>query len=305
MSIFQSLARLFGNHASQVKAQPSGVSSKPAYLDSAGRRRRIDVPYLLPKDDQEIQRLDYQHYILRQALHGNIAAPLPADIQHGHILDVGCGTGRWGSEIAALYPQAQIIGLDLEDSTHMNSKPTNYQFVQGNILQRLPFNDRSMDYVHQRLLVAAIPSLKWPWVIQELIRVTKVGGWVELVEMGDGFKNEGPATQQFMNWFARLSQMRGIDMAIVSHLDLPLQQAGMINVNQQVINIPVGAWGGRLGDLLARDMLSGWPSLQPLCEEHLQVPKSAFEQIISQLSDEWNRRQTSYEVYVTYGQKVV
>ncbi|GHO67990.1 hypothetical protein KSC_068820 [Ktedonobacter sp. SOSP1-52] len=275
-----------------------------AYVDGAGRRRRTDVPYLLPKDDQEIQRLDYQHYILRQVLQGNISAPFQLETQQGYVLDVGCGSGRWASEVATSYPHLQVIGLDLEEAnSKASSRPLNYQFTQGNVLEKLPFPDESMTYVHQRLLVAAIPAAKWPWVVQELARVTRRGGWVELVEMGGGFVREGAATQQFMAWFRQLSQMRGIDLEVMGRLDVLLQQAGLHHVQKKTLNLPVGSWGGRMGELLARDMLSGWPSLQPLCQQYLNIPKETFDAVIASLEAEWNSHQTEYEVYVVYGQK--
>jgi ubiquinone/menaquinone biosynthesis C-methylase UbiE len=45
-----------------------------------------------------MNRLDFQHFILRQAFKGNYAAPIrnPA-----RILDVGTGTGRWATEMRA------------------------------------------------------------------------------------------------------------------------------------------------------------------------------------------------------------
>jgi hypothetical protein len=41
-----------------------------------GRRYLADAPYMLPSDDAEINRLDFQHYLLRYALRGNYLAPI-------------------------------------------------------------------------------------------------------------------------------------------------------------------------------------------------------------------------------------
>ena len=80
-------------------AQPA--TSAPA----GGRQRRLfgreytaDVPYALPSDLGEMNRLDFQHYLLRQAFKGIYAAPIGAPRD---ILDVGAGTGRWAKEMAA------------------------------------------------------------------------------------------------------------------------------------------------------------------------------------------------------------
>jgi methylase of polypeptide subunit release factors len=75
-----------------------------------GRRYLADAPYLLPADDREINRLDFQHYMLRYALRGNYLAP----VAHPQsILDVGCGTGRWALEMAREFPHANVVALDI------------------------------------------------------------------------------------------------------------------------------------------------------------------------------------------------
>ncbi len=145
----------------------------------AGRRHVTGVPYALPKDEKEVNRLDFQHYIYRNVLRGNFLVPLdnPASI-----LDVAAGTGIWGKEIAQQFPLARVVGLDLENLKASGSVPANYEFVRGNLLERLPFRDDAFDFVHQRLVLAsAVPFERWMDVFRELLRVTRPGGWLELV----------------------------------------------------------------------------------------------------------------------------
>ena len=79
----------------------------PTFL-LGGRQLVRGVPYLLPKDLEEGNRLDFQHFILRYALQGNYATPLRS---HSSILDVG--TGIWAREMAQVFPGANIVGLDV------------------------------------------------------------------------------------------------------------------------------------------------------------------------------------------------
>jgi|ERR1019366_8596813 ubiquinone/menaquinone biosynthesis C-methylase UbiE len=233
-------------------------SDQQVYYDEDGRRHRGDAPYLLPKDDKEIQRLNYQYFILRQVLKGNTFAPVDHLLtKGGNVLDVGCGTGRWGNEIATTYPRTQVIGFDLEDTPRTLSTPLNYQFQCGNLLHGLPFAAQQFHYIHQRLLVAAIPVDKWPWVIEELRRVTHPEGWLELVEMGNTFHQTGPATKQFLAWWVNICTSQGIDASKMSQLDSLLTQSGFLHVQTKTITIPVGNWGGRIGNLLAQNLLAG------------------------------------------------
>jgi ubiquinone/menaquinone biosynthesis C-methylase UbiE len=274
-----------------------------AYLDEDGRRYRGDVPYLLPKDEKEFERLDYQHFILRRVLKGNTFAPVhPLLRKPCHVLDVGCGTGRWGCEIAAAYPQTQIIGFDLEGISRMVPTSPNYQFCQGNLLDGLPFATQQFHYVHQRLLVAAIPLDKWLWVVRELRRVTYPGGWVELVEMGNTFHQAGPATKQFLAWWDAISVSKGIDASKMSQIGQFLERCGFSHVRSKTETLPVGSWGGRLGNLLAQDFLAGWSSIRPLVHSLLKVPPVQFDVAIGQLATEWNMYRTTYEIYFACGQ---
>ena len=271
-------------------------------LDEDEQHQRADVPYLLPKDEKEMQRLDYQHFIFRHILQGNTFAPVDALLKHGGtVLDVGCGTGRWGCEIASTHTHASVMGLDLEDVPRRASMPLNYQFRRGNVLDGLPFPAQHFQYTHQRLLVAGIPLVKWPSVVGELRRVTVPGGWVELIEMGTTFHQVGPATQQFLAWWASISATRGIDASKVAGIDTLLHGAGCSAVQAKTEMVPVGSWGGRLGNLLAQDILAGWPNIKSYAHTLLGVSTDTFDDVINRLETEWNTHQTRYEVYFACG----
>jgi SAM-dependent methyltransferase len=271
-------------------------------MDEDGRRHRADAPYLLPKDEQEIQRIEYQHFVFRSILKRNTFAPVDALLKEGgNVLDVGCGTGRWGSEIASTYQQTQVIGFDLEDVPRTASMPLNYHFQRGNLLDGLPFAAQQFQYVHQRVLVAGIPLEKWPFVVEELRRVTSPGGWVELVEMGTTFHQAGPATKQFLAWWAAISGTRGIDASKVAGIGTLLQHAGFSSIQTKTATIPVGSWGGRIGNLLGQDILAGWPNIRPLAHRLLNIPPDTFNEVIERLENEWNTSQTQYDVYFACG----
>ncbi|WP_141727649.1 class I SAM-dependent methyltransferase [Thermogemmatispora onikobensis] len=95
--------RLCATNASANATAPKPSVVSPSHDETtlpsfaASRHYLDEQPYLLPKDLGEVNRLDFQHYILRAALHGNYLAPIE---QPRRILDVGCGTGQWAFELA-------------------------------------------------------------------------------------------------------------------------------------------------------------------------------------------------------------
>ncbi|MGH2503295.1 MAG: class I SAM-dependent methyltransferase, partial [Ktedonobacterales bacterium] len=208
-----------------------------------GRRFVADAPYMLPKDDAELNRLDFQHYMLRQALSGLYAPPLAAPRD---VLDVGCGTGRWTLEMAQLFPRARVVALDLVAPPESPGRPPNCQFVEGDVLRGLPFADSSFDFTHQRALLGAIPEAAWPGVGRELARVTRAGGWVQLIEPAPAPQG-GPGMNALAHWAQQASMRRGINTTVGARVGEYLRAAGLRDVYTREIEIPMGGRAGRMG----------------------------------------------------------
>jgi SAM-dependent methyltransferase len=260
---------------------------------------------MFPADNQEINRLDFQHYLLRHAFRGNYAAPIkdPATI-----LDVGTGTGRWAREMAMQFPRANVIGFDIatpgEVDQRMDIRPENYVFVQGNVLDGLPFPDASFDFVHMRLMVLALPADRWPFVVRELVRVTRPGGWVESVEYG-GEKNGGPAIEQLMRWGTQAGALRGIDTSYSTRVGELLRAAGLAHVRTHELDIPLGAYGGRIGMMNGVDLLTAMKALSSLYLEHGITTAQEFERTIQAAQAEIDSPQyrTVSPFYIAFGQR--
>ena len=92
----------------------SVTSSIRAYRHENGRRYHAykDGSYMVPNDELENDRLDFQHAMFQRTLDGKLhVAPIPQDVQN--VLDVGTGTGIWAIDFADEYPSARVIGTDL------------------------------------------------------------------------------------------------------------------------------------------------------------------------------------------------
>lgn len=217
-----------------------------------GRDYVENSPYVLPKDEQEIDRLDLQHYVYRYMIRNNYLAPIK---NPGRVLDVGCGTGRWAIEIAKSFPAADIVGLDiLKPTLDATQRPRNVLFLQRDVLKGLPFTEQTFDYTHMRFLVGALPISDFQNVVNEMSRVIKPDGWVELVEPGT-LNNAGIGLQTLWNWLMELGSRRNIDFGGKKRLDGFLREAGLINIAYKEVTFPLGDYAGQVGHLAAKNVL--------------------------------------------------
>ena len=294
----------------QSAEQPKQQGAAVALV--GGRLRTRGIPYVMPRDASEINRLDFQHFLLRSALRGNYAAPIthPRDI-----LDVGTGTGRWAIEMAQVFPRANVIGLDVNlpvvdeqaTATGVEARPDNYAFVAGNILEGLPFPDQSFDFVHMRLLVSALPHDQWQRVITELARVTRPGGWVESVET-TLMEGGGPALAQIISWGEPVMARRNIQMQDGARVAEYMTAAGLVNVNARRLELPcgrAGGHGGRVGAMVATDYMTGAKAFAGLIVAQGLATQAEVDDVLTRAVAELDSRHITVvaPIYFAYGQR--
>lgn len=100
------------------------------------------------------------------------------------ILDIGCGTGEITSRLAALFPQATAIGVDVIDA-HLALARDRYaslgdrvQFTHGDAFE-LAYPAASFDLAVCRHVLQAVPQPER--IIAEMVRVTRPGGHVHIL----------------------------------------------------------------------------------------------------------------------------
>ncbi|KAI8804341.1 S-adenosyl-L-methionine-dependent methyltransferase [Cladochytrium replicatum] len=240
------------------------------------------APYVLPNDIKEGSRLNLQHHLIRQLYGGpNYAGVSEADLRKGiNVLDVGCGTGIWLAEMNRDFPSGRYFGVDITSTAWAETfqeiaGPNEINLVQANVMERLPFDDNTFDYVHQQLLVFGVPDAKWPGVIAELHRVLKPGGILHLVEITTLFSNYGTPSQlekDMRRLSTGLFQARGFNVNIAQELPgFVRNHGGFDKISVAPKEVPCG-WGGEIGQLWMMDMSKALVSLKPFMAPALGIP---------------------------------
>ncbi len=279
----------------------------------AGRRIANESAYALPNDLTESERLNLQHYVIRFAMRGNYVVPFwRMNTRPKDILDVACGSGRWGAEMAYEFPEANVVGIDIvaPDATSPSvtlgrpTAPDNYVLLQGDVRQGLPFPDNSFDFVHMRFLVVAIAAADWPALVREVVRVTRPGGWIELVDTVMRDAVGSPEHQQFFAWFSKMTATRGYDVAAGEHIAERLHAAGLANIKSYRLDVPIGDWGGRIGTLMRLDVEAAVTGIIAPLTQYKMATLEEAQAVQRGMSEAMKTYRGSIQpFYVAYGQK--
>ncbi|KAG1176646.1 hypothetical protein G6F70_003379 [Rhizopus microsporus] len=159
--------------------------------------------YWLPKDDGEQKRLTGQHFIFKK-LFGGVSEVL--DFEKGvTILDAECGSDVWVMDMIHDHPNCTYYGCDIADT------------------------DNAFDFVHMRLFIAALREDEWPAAINEVLRVAKPGGMIQLME----YVSKQPKDTSCLNYKVIIA-FRDICTSIGQNSDIGADLEHMLSIHSNL-----------------------------------------------------------------------
>ncbi|KAF9011508.1 hypothetical protein BDZ89DRAFT_1104406 [Hymenopellis radicata] len=228
------------------------------------------VKYILPSDETERERLDFQHRFLTRKLCDGylIFAPNAALKKDLQVLDSATGTA----------PGANFIGIDIQD-----------RLFPAVTLENASFSVHSVfDLVNQRLLMAALGEEQWKIALHEVHRVLVPGGYVQFVE-GSRLDNMGPASEACHKVFSKLLGARNLNSNIAELLPAMLRDAGFRNVWSETRSFPLGKWGGEDGLIHADLIIRAFSALRgPVLSLGLVANEAEYDALLEPVRKEWD-----------------
>ncbi|KAI8810040.1 S-adenosyl-L-methionine-dependent methyltransferase [Cladochytrium replicatum] len=271
------------------------------------------APYVLPDDVREGSRLNMQHYLVREEFRVNYLGVTKEDLLRGlSVLDIGCGTGIWLAEMNRDFPKGTYHGVDISATawaeTFNELSAGKINLTKANILEGLPFEDNTFDYVHQQLLVAGLPQAHWPNVIAEIRRVLKPGGVIDLVEV-DGVFHHTTTPSKLQEDFSRVVTQsllaRGINIRIANDLaSLVRADSGFDKINEVIKESPCG-WGGELGELSKQNARLGFLGMKPFMSVALGVKPDDWEATVETVLEDHAKSKAYGRCVRVTGRKIV
>jgi len=145
----------------------------------------------------------------------------------------------------------------------------------------------------------------WKSVIRDLVRVTRPGGWIELVECLYRFGSEGPATAHLRGLGQQLARAQGMDAsgAVADALDEYLSQAAATDIQRREVDLPVGEWGGEVGSLMASDARSFFIRLAPFMAATFDIARYEYLEHVQAMQLEWEEHHTTVGYVIAFGRK--
>ncbi|MCL6647056.1 MAG: methyltransferase domain-containing protein [Chloroflexi bacterium] len=150
---------------------------------------------------------------------------LYGDAPPRRFLDIGTGTGTTAIVCAELFPETEVIGIDLSAPYIRFAREwakrrglTNVQFYQQNAQQTV-FPDASFDAVHFTYVLHEMPVEDARKILRELYRLTTPGG---RLSMFDGLY---PDTEEERQRKAQFSKITGIEPYLGEYMKLNVEKA--------------------------------------------------------------------------------
>ncbi|CAG8564601.1 10417_t:CDS:2 [Ambispora gerdemannii] len=272
-----------------------------------GRVFRMDNKrYPMPCDAPEKKRLHMQHYIFKEVWNGNFSSPIHERLKQGmRVLDSGCGVGSWTLDMANEYPASTFVGVDVIEVAPINIRPSNAELLQFNLLNGILFPNETFDFIYQRFLWAAFTESQWITLVDELIRVTKTGGWIELTEFQAKIYNPGPIAKKLSDAAQQHLSLNGINPKI--HLQIPKIMADtnkFTSIESIEKIIPLGNWQETSrGIKVLETIAGGLKSLQVALKMVLGVDNYEYEKMLKQFIVEGSKYKMYIKVFCFYGMK--
>lgn len=144
---------------------------------------------------------------LQRAVGVQLLARLPVQLAPQRWLDLGCGTGHFSRVLAARFPQAEGVALDLAEGMLRHARPLGgaQRFVAGDA-ENLPLRDGCVDLIFSSLAVQWCAD--FAGVLSEARRVLRPGGVLAFTSLCVGTLQELRDSWQAVDGFVHVNRFR-------------------------------------------------------------------------------------------------
>jgi len=214
-----------------------------------GRRYQAlrNKEYLIPADDTQFEAYEAGHLcaLILESRHDNpfFRAPIP---DPKNILDIGTGKGTWAIDVADMFPNATVRGVDLFPPP-VSWVPPNCVLEVDDVQQEWTWHDK-FDLIHMRIMIGSFDEREWERLYKQCYDNLKPGGWIEQLEVSPVIQTDDgslPPDNILNDWGPNMlgcGQRAGRGCDTFDTMTTKIQNAGFTNVHQKLYKWPIGPW---------------------------------------------------------------
>ncbi|CAG8717708.1 S-adenosyl-L-methionine-dependent methyltransferase [Gigaspora rosea] len=304
--------RIFNQYKNYDELDINEVSSilLEQYEIIGGRKflKTDEANNFMPSDEMELRRMDIMHVLTRYSWKGNFSAPVEEILKNGKatVLDAGCGTGCWVLDLGHDFPNSTFVGVDIQPCgfPSVNQRSPNIGFLEYNLLNGIPFPDKTFDYVHMASMWTALTKQQYMNVIHELVRVTKNNGWIEIYEANFNLKNLGNYMKVVQDAFHTKLKQNGFDPMIFLEISKCLKSINeLTNIEHKKLDVSIGGWAGRYGEFVLESVKQFYGSATYM-PDYMGISQNEYQKLIDGFDKQCNQNQSSLDIHRFIAKKV-
>ncbi|CAG8656281.1 5909_t:CDS:2, partial [Paraglomus occultum] len=172
------------------------------------------------------------------------------------------------------------------------------------ILDGLPFPDNTFDFVRQAFVIICMNWQLWKEkVMKELIRVTKPGGYIEIMDIDHEIINPGIISGKIDDCLEEHFRKTGINRASGTDVIETFNE-----FKDKVIVAPIelrtyyyGKKAGKIGEALLKSIIGAYRAMKIIFIHIMRITEEEFEQLLIDYEKECNEvtlRKTRYRAII-------
>jgi len=118
------------------------------------------------------------------------------------------------------------------------------------------------------------------------------------------FERRGPCTDKIVNAVVALTKSNGAHPFIYRDLKSYVVGAGLADITERVVSIPVGEWGGNIGSLFKEDIDTGFRGFKSHLMKILGCSSNEYDTLVKNAMDECEKKRSYVNFIIVIGRKV-
>ncbi|KAJ6003805.1 hypothetical protein N7540_012945 [Penicillium herquei] len=213
-----------------------------------GRKYQALKPdeYCFPADEKQFETYDAAHLVAVIADADQENPFFRSPVKPRNVLDIGTGKGTWAIDVADIFPETDVRGVDLFPPP-ISWVPPNCVLEVDDILQPWTYNEK-FDLIHLRILACAFSPKETDKLMKQIYDNLAPGGWVEQMEIhptiycDDTSVPAGNILFDIGPRFDAAADKSGKPMNIIHTMRASIEKAGFVDVHERNVKWPIGPW---------------------------------------------------------------